>query len=435
MLVATLPGPTIEETQQQLFQVQDKVDIIELRPDLYTFTNLIEISKHSSKPIMISGGKGQAKYIDVTKDQWDNAFITQFPGIEFICSYHNFEETPQNLHQIFEEMQKHPNVIIKMATQANSALDGFRMLRLVREAKKKGIKFVGHCMGEAGQFTRVLGKIMGNYCTYSSADQPVAPGQMSFNEMLDVYSFASLNADTKIYALIGDPVSFSQGHIVHNRFFREKCLNAVYVKIPVKKEEVREVLRETKGLGICGLSVTMPLKEVVGEYCDIPLPVCNTLKLNRDCITGTNTDGTAAVALLKQKIHLKGKKAVLIGWGGVAKAIAAELEKEGVVLLILNRTAVGRAQPLSDWKALDLSQYHIVVQATNVGMGDAERSPVDANRLLPQQIVLDVVSYPVITRLLTVAQEKGCAIITGKELFSQQAAYQYDFWGLKHVPS
>lgn len=428
MLVATLPGPTSEEIEQQLFQVQDKVDIVELRPDLYACANLIEISKKSSKPLMISGGRGISRYLDIPFDQWNENLIKQFPDTQLICSYHNFKETPENLNEIFEAMPRGP--IIKMATMAHSALDGFRMLKIVREAKRRGIKFVGHCMGEAGQFTRVLGKIFGNYCTYCTAGEPVAPGQMSFSEMLDVYSFASLNADTRIYGLIGDPVKFSQGHIVHNRFFRENGLNAVYVKIPVKKDEVSEVLSEARELGISGFSVTMPLKEVV-----CPGFVYNTLKFEGDRVVGTNTDGIGAVSLVKKRGPLKGKRAVMVGWGGAAKAIAAELEKEGVQLLILNRTPGGRVRPLADWETLDLSVFDIVIQGTNVGMGSDDQSPVDASRLLPRHIVLEVVSHPMVTKFLGVALQKGCDSITGREMFLQQAAFQYNFWGLKHVPS
>lgn len=427
MLVASLSGPTIEQTIEQLFQAQDLVDIVELRPDLYSFSNLNEIFEHCAKPIMISGGVGKSDYIDVPKDQWSDALTKQYPDAEFICSYHNFDETPANLYEILEEMQQYPAGIFKMATMAHSALDGFRMLSFVREVRRKGVKIIGHCMGETGQFTRVLGKIMGNYLTYCSVNEAVAPGQMSATVMRDIYSYHLLNEDTKIYALIGDPVRYSEGHIFHNQLFREKGVNAVYVKIPVKLEEVDAVLGEAKDLGFCGVSVTMPLKEVVAPC------VCNTLNLEDD--TYTNTDGTAAVALLKQKISIEGKRAIIIGWGGVGKAIAAELKNEGVELLILNRTCGGSVLGLDEWETLDLSSYHIIIQATSVGMGENHQSPVDPSRLLAHHIVLEAVSYPVITNFLESAIQKGCTIVTGRELFCEQAASQQNFWSLSYVSS
>lgn len=429
--MASLPGPSKQDVLDQISKAEGLADWLELRPDLYSFD--IQVSDvQSVKPFLATGGAFHAPYVDIPLEKWDEA--AKQPGIKRICSYHNFMETPIDLNAILEQMLSKSADAYKMVTTAKTALDGFRMLRLVREAASKGIKIIGHCMGEAGQFTRVLGVIMGNYLTYCTAENPIAPGQMSLEEMLRIYRIDKLNSSTKIYALIGDPVALSKGHLIHNCKFQDLGLNAVYVKIPVKKEEVDSVLSEAQACGFAGMSVTMPLKEEVGKYCRPPVQIANTLRFG-DHIEGCNTDVAAALKLLEAHGNLRGKKTALIGWGGLAKSLAHALRERGAEVIVFNRTPHKEIFSLADWNRFDLKSFFIIIQATSVGMGDPNAAPVDWDRLEPHHIVMEAISNPVETALVRKAKSKGCKVITGDRFFIEQGLGQYHFWGIEHVSS
>lgn len=415
MLVATLPGPTQEKVEEQIIHTQSDADILELRSDLYSFKNFDWVQKYSDQVILATGSReiSNAQFIDSECS----------PVHQRVLSYHNYEGTPKDLEEIFEKMVEKPAYLYKMATMAHSALDGFRMLRLIRYAKKRGFRIAAHCMGESGQFTRILGKIMGNDWTYCSADVPVAPGQMSVNEMKGIYHIDKLNASTQIYALIGDPVSHSRGHLFHNHFFIEKKIDAVYVKIPLKENELEEAFAAFREFGFKGLSVTMPLKEHVARLCGIQ--GCNTVTFEGGML-GFNTDGPAAVSLMKRK--RANQRALIVGWGGFAKNVALELEKEGIPFTVINRTSSGNVLPLSEWNQMDLQSYSTIIQATSIGMGNSQAQPVDWTQLLPSHLVLESILNE--TTLVRTALKKGCEVITGKDLFEEQATRQLQFWGL-----
>jgi len=120
-------------------------------------------------------------------------------------------------------------------------------------------------MGEKGAFSRVLGPIVGNFIDYTS-DAGTGPGQLSQKELCETYRYRSLNSQTEIYGLIGDPVEHSQGHIYHNKAFQHH--NKVYVKMCVTPDELPLFMQCIKKLNFRGLSVTMPLKEKILPFVD-----------------------------------------------------------------------------------------------------------------------------------------------------------------------
>lgn len=429
MLVACIEGPTSEAIQQQIVENESKADLFELRADLYPLPNLSMLKSLTAKPFIVSNAYQNAEYIDVPLPHWKTpTFLKEYPDVKWICSYHNFDETPQDLHSILASMKDHPAYLYKIVTMANNAVDGLRMLQLVRDARAAGVRIVGHCMGEWGEYTRVVGRVMGNHWSYCAAAGAVAPGQLSLAEMSETYRYSTLNPSTELYGLIGYPVRYSRSHITHNREFGRLEKNALYVKINVRPEELELFLPKARSLGFRGLSVTMPFKEPVGRLCTPPLETSNTLSLS-ETITGINTDGPAALDLLSLHRPVAGTKALIIGYGGLGKAIAHSLTEAGAHCTILNRTAHTTTRPLEDWNSINQAEYTFIVQATSVGMNDPASAPVDWSRLKSHQVVLESISYPNETQLVKAARAKGCAVITGKELFSKQAERQFDWWG------
>lgn len=285
--------------------------------------------------------------------EWDMrpAFLAQVlpshPKTKFVLSYHNFNETPEALEEVYRSMSQYPAFTYKIAAVAHSTLDALRMLLFAK--KHPGVSAV--CMGEKGEFARVLAPIVGNQVNYACIDEKskTAPGQLTAEELVLTYGYQDLNRDTAIYGLIGDPVRQSSGHIYHNKVFGGS--KRVYVKMILREWELAQFFPMAKELGFKGLSVTMPLKEKVLPFLDEIDPIAqqigavNTVVI-ADKIIGTNTDGKGALDAIEKRVSVKGKKVVLLGAGGAARAIAFEAKSRGAEVFILNRT-VERAKKLA----------------------------------------------------------------------------------------
>ena len=156
--------------------------------------------------------------------------------------------------------------IVKIATMANHASDNVRMLELVRSAK---IPTVGMCMGDIGTPSRILCGKFGSPFTYATFhhERTLAPGQLSFDEMQEIYRYDEISAETEVYGVVGDPIGHSLGPLIHNAAFATQKLNKVYVPFRVPREDLTDFLRDAPKLGLQGMSVTIPHKSaVLGPY-------------------------------------------------------------------------------------------------------------------------------------------------------------------------
>lgn len=327
-----------------------------------------------------------------------------------IVSYHNFKETP-DLSAILDTLQtQHPDAkFYKIATYAHSTLDSLRMLGFVRCHKN----VIGMCMGPLGSITRILAPIFEVPIVYAPLSQKEmsVPGQITAHELHEIYHFGQLNPQTKIYGLIGDPTHQSPGHLFHNLAFRSH--NSSYVKMVVKPSELEEFLALAQKLPFQGLSVTMPLKELI-----LPnLGPINTVVFQDGALVGHNTDGLAVAQLLGST---RGKTVCLLGAGGTAKAIAQALDGE---IVIVNRTASKAkqlAQTLGCRWALKPPPYDILINATSSPM------PIGEADILPSTTVLSLLHQE--DQLIPIARAKGCRTLTGLQVYLRQAAMQQQIW-------
>jgi 3-dehydroquinate dehydratase / shikimate dehydrogenase len=430
---------------------------LELRLDLFKsvekkyLKSLLQTSMH---PVLFTVKRGSCRGSEEEKEafveellemeppffdlEWDwrpsflHRILNSYPNTQFILSYHDFEKTPENLRQIYEAMAPFPAFSYKIACRARSSHDALRLLLFAQENPPVS----AICMGEKGRFARALGPVVGNRVGYAclQKEKETAPGQYTASELLSIYNYSSLNTKTSIYGLIGDPIGNSPGHHHHNRVFREKGINAVYVKMEVSASELAEFLPLAKRLGIVGLSVTIPLKEKVISFVDScdrsaqEIGALNTLLYKEGKLTGTNTDGKGALDAIEKRGSVQGKKIVILGAGGAARAIAFEAKRRGGEVLILNRT-VKRGRDLADRFGIECggleevpSSYDILINCSCNSM------PIDPKKIYPKTIVMDIVYYPKLTPFLNVAMQKGCEIIYGEEMYLNQAAGQTTFW-------
>ena len=249
-----------------------------------------------------------------------------------------------------------------------------------------------------------------------------------------------VSGKTKLYGILGNPVSHSLSPVMHNAAFAEKKIDAVYV--PFATTDLKMAVDGIRGLCVKGASVTIPYKEEVAVYLDDVAPVAkkigavNTIICEGDKLVGINTDWRGACRALEDKIVLSQKKVVLLGAGGAARAIGFGMKEKDVELCLVSRTE-SRGKKLADeldcpWVSLtDVVKQHgdILINATSIGMvPDIGKSPVPDSVLPRFQVVMDIVYAPMKTHLLTAAEQAGCEIINGLEMLLYQGVAQFEMW-------
>jgi len=253
---------------------------------------------------------------------------------------------------------------------------------------------------------------------------------------------------SKICCLIGDPVAHSLSPSIHNAGYR--ALGLDYVYIPFRVRDIKKAIEGMRGLGIRGASVTLPHKTEALKYLDKIDPraeaigAVNTIVNEEGVLSGYNTDGEGALKALAEVTAPAGKKAVLVGSGGAASAIAAALKDKGAELVILNRTQDKARELAKKVKAEEsggleklslIATADILINATSVGMSPKTGQSIVPKELLHSRLtVFDIVYNPRETRLITEAREKGCAVVYGYKMLLHQAALQFELFSGLEAP-
>jgi len=249
-----------------------------------------------------------------------------------------------------------------------------------------------------------------------------------------------INAETQLYGVMGNPVRHSLSPIIHNGAFRRMGLNAAYLAFEV--ENLAEAVSGIKGLGIRGVSVTIPFKTQIIPFLDQldevagKILAVNTIYNEGGKLIGYNTDWRGALGALEEKAHLKGKRVVLLGAGGAARAIAFGLKERGCQVFIHNRSPQKAADLANELGLIHRSlsfngrlDADVLVNATSAGMSpNDEESPVPKEILAEEMTVMDIVYKPLRTKLLREAEERGCQTIDGLEMLARQGAAQIEIW-------
>lgn len=162
-----------------------------------------------------------------------------------------------------------------------------------------------------------------------------------------------INGETKITGLFGDPVSHSLSPLMHNAAFRETGLNYCYLPFHVKPEALPAAINSIRALGMAGVNITAPHKENAAKMLSELsadagfLNAVNTIKNTGTALKGFNTDVDGFIYLLDTAFAEKFKKALLLGAGGAARAVALALARSGINKLILTNRSTSRAEKLA----------------------------------------------------------------------------------------
>ena len=389
------------------------------------------------------------EYIDLEEDVAGQ--IPRYGNTKRIVSLHDFRKTPPDLDEIHARLCKLDPDVVKICTMANQPSDNLRMLRLVRRSK---VPTVGLCMGDMGIPSRILTGRFGAPFTYAtfSDERTLAPGQLSFDQMTGVYGYDRINEETEVYGVIADPVGHSLSPLIHNAAFAHLKLNKVYVPIRVPRESLASFIDDAPEMGIKGLSVTIPHKEaVLAKMTQLDQAVegigaANTVVFDGPRRIGYNTDYLAAMDSLESALEgdlLEGKTALILGSGGVGKAIAYGLIHRRAKV-VLTDGIPQRAEELAErlkCKAVDWSQRNsitadVLVNCTPIGMHpNVDETPLEKRHLRPGMVVFDAVYNPENTLLIKDAVSRSCKVVTGVDMFVRQACLQFKFFTGQDSPA
>lgn len=269
-----------------------------------------------------------------------------------------------------------------------------------------------------------------------------------------------VSAKTKIIGVFGYPIEHSLSPPMHNAAFSYLGLDYCYLAFLVRPEDLKPAVESVRALNLVGVNVTIPHKERVLPYLDEVsreaglIGAVNTIRNKGGKLIGYNTDLTGFLTSLKQAgFNPKGKKVVVIGAGGAARAVSFALSQEGIhSLFILNRT-LEKAESLTKMvkksiinlniRALPLRKKELIkaieradllVNATSLGMvPKTSQSPLAGFGLLPKNLVVyDLVYNPVDTKLIRLARKSKGKTIGGLEMLIQQGAKSFEiFTGLR----
>ncbi|MDQ1373419.1 MAG: shikimate dehydrogenase [Actinomycetota bacterium] len=254
---------------------------------------------------------------------------------------------------------------------------------------------------------------------------------------------------TRVAAVIGSPIRHSLSPVLHNAAFRALDLDWVFLAFEVAPGDGAAAVDAMRALGIEGLSVTMPHKADVLPALDLLSPTAeklgavNTVTRQGDRLLGESTDGPGFLDALRldEGFDPAGKRCVVLGAGGAARAVVLALAEAGAAeLVVVNRTAeraheavalaagVGRLG-----EAAAAADADLIVNATSVGMGDG-RAPIDPAILTKGQLVVDLVYHPAVTPLVAGARAAGATAVNGLGMLIHQAAHAFRHWTGQEPP-
>lgn len=394
------------------------------------------------------------EYVDLEEDVAGK--IPRFGKTKRIVSLHDFRKTPDDLEAIHARLAALDADIVKITTMANHPNDNLRMFRLL---EKTQVPTVGFCMGDMGIPSRILAGRFGSPFTYATFhhERVLAPGQLSFEQMTEIYDYDRINRETDVYGVIADPVGHSLSPLIHNAAFHDAKLNKVYIPIRVPREALSDFIDHAGQWGIKGLSVTIPHKEaVLAKLTEVDgaargIGAVNTVVFDGNRRIGYNTDYRAAMSSLEEAVSeggpqdgaLKGKSALVLGAGGVGRAIAYGLVRRGCQLTLTDGE-VDRAIQLAnrlkcrwvEWSNRHTVSADVLVNCTPIGMHpNVDETPFDRHHLRPAMVVFDVVYNPENTLLIKESRARNCRVITGVDMFVRQACMQFKLFSDQEGPA
>lgn len=268
-----------------------------------------------------------------------------------------------------------------------------------------------------------------------------------------------VSGSTKVFALFGDPVMHSLSPLMQNTAFKILELDACYIPLLVHSGDLAEAVKAVRALNFGGVNLTIPHKEKVLSYLDEVdeeaklIGAVNTVVNRNGYLYGYNTDASGFLASLQSLgFDPKGKRVVVMGAGGAARAVAVTLALQGASRIHICNRSTRRGEILAQdlcrvGAAVDVSDYGVscsealkyadlLINATPVGMypNHKENPIIMSDQLHPRLLVCDLVYNPPQTMLLKEAAAVGCGVLNGVGMLAHQGALAFQLWTGRKAP-
>ncbi len=271
-----------------------------------------------------------------------------------------------------------------------------------------------------------------------------------------------INGRTKVIGIFGHPVEHSFSPAMHNAAFRCLGLNYVYVPFPVKPENIGQAVEGIRALNLAGVNVTIPHKTAVLEFLDEIsreaqlIGAVNTIVNRGGVLKGYNTDAPGFLKSLQldRGVTPQGKRILLLGAGGAARAVSIQLALAGAAHIIITTPIPGEVESFRDtitesaktmvtevlWDENEISGFlgetDILINATPLGMhpNKGAMPPVRITDLPRSALVCDLIYNPRETLLLQKARENGLPVLNGVGMLLYQGAIAFELWTSSQPP-
>ena len=246
----------------------------------------------------------------------------------------------------------------------------------------------------------------------------------------------------KQYLVIGNPIKHSLSPQLHNYWFKENNIDAVYDKKQLNESDIEQIITEVKNGKIDGINVTVPFKKSVIPFLDDLTLVAketqsvNTIFKKNNKVVGDNTDiGGFELSLKHINYSVKNKKVFVLGAGGVVSSIIIALKRLGVAKITLSNRTKEKAEDFkkvySDLEIVDWGEttdFNIIINATSLGLKNEDEIKLNYADIGPNKLFYDVIYNPNKTKFLSKAKQFGNQIENGKMMFIYQAQLAFKIW-------
>ena len=472
-IIATFVPPPGTDPRQEITQPPAGATMVELRADLLGLSDdLAALVAASPLPVLLTlrsaaeGGSGPddpsqrrrffdravtlpAVLVDLEVRRDSGLLETLVPRERAVLSLHCPAGVPPDLEEQVRGMLAAGSRLVKVVPTARSLGDMLAVLRLMAglnhgaAAQRRGVVFAA---GEAGLASRLLGPLMAAPVTFAAwqADRPAAAGQPTPGELLAMIGHLR-GRPRAVFGVIGRGVSASLSPRMHNAAFHALGLPNLFLPLEVTEESELTALvapagrgeLDELGLKVGGFAITMPWKEAVLPLCDVVAPraqragAVNTVlprmgKVLADC---TDMDGITA-GLLAAGVEVGGRRAVVLGSGGAARAAAVALDLAGAQVFLVGRdrsrtAAAARRTGVTTGGTDHASQCQVLVNATPAGR-DGDIPPLLESLPLPAgATVVDLPYGPAATGLEKLAGQRGWRYVSGRQVLLFQGLAQF----------
>ena len=245
----------------------------------------------------------------------------------------------------------------------------------------------------------------------------------------------------KKYLVIGNPISHSLSPKLHNYWLKQNNINAIYDKIKLEEDGIKEIIQDIKEQKIAGCNVTVPFKKKVIPFLDSlsteaeKTQSVNTITFEKGNLIGHNTDIFGFdKAIRSLNFNMKGKKILILGAGGVVPSIVFAINEMGASEITISNRTKQKAENLKilfkklnilEWG--NITNFDVVINATSLGLNN-EKINLDFSKVGKNKLFYDVIYNPAETNFLKKGKQLGNISENGATMFIYQASEAFKLW-------